>query len=62
MAHEAHQHEHEEEGMNWGLIIASAIFLVIGLALDKLNMVCSSSHHLLYLCRGLCACRPARNA
>ena len=38
MAHEAHQHEHEEEGMSWGLIIASAIFLVIGLALDKLNM------------------------
>lgn len=38
MAHETHQHEEEEEGMNWGLIIASAIFLVIGLALDKLNM------------------------
>ena len=36
MAHEAHHHEHEEEGMNWGLIIASAVFLVIGLLLDKL--------------------------
>ena len=34
MAHEAHHHEHEEEGMNWGLIIASAVFLVIGLLLD----------------------------
>ena len=38
MAHEAHHHEHEEEGMNWGLIIASAVFLVIGLLLDKLPM------------------------
>ena len=38
MAHEAHHHEHEEEGMNWGLIIASAVFLVIGLLLDKLHM------------------------
>ena len=38
MAHEAHHHEHEEEGMNWGLIIASAVFLVIGLFLDKLPM------------------------
>ena len=36
MAHEAHHHEHEEEGMNWGLIIASAVFLVIGLLLDNL--------------------------
>ena len=38
MAHEAHHHEHEEEGMNWGLIIASAVFLVIGLLLDNLPM------------------------
>ena len=38
MTHEAHHHEHEEEGMNWGLIIASAVFLVIGLLLDKLPM------------------------
>ena len=38
MAHEAHHHEHEEEGMNWRLIIASAVFLVIGLLLDKLPM------------------------
>lgn len=38
MAHKAHHHEHEEEGMNWGLIIASAVFLVIGLLLDKLPM------------------------
>ena len=38
MAHEAHHHEHEEAGMNWGLIIASAVFLVIGLLLDKLPM------------------------
>lgn len=38
MAHEAHHHEHKEEGMNWGLIIASAVFLVIGLLLDKLPM------------------------
>lgn len=38
MVHEAHHHEHEEEGMNWGLIIASAVFLVIGLLLDKLPM------------------------
>lgn len=38
MAHEAHHHEHEEEGMNWGLIIASAVFLVIGLLLDTLPM------------------------
>ena len=38
MAYEAHHHEHEEEGMNWRLIIASAVFLVIGLLLDKLPM------------------------
>lgn len=38
MAHKAHSHEHGEGEMNWGLVIASTIFLGIGLALDKLDM------------------------
>ena len=38
MAHKAHSHEHGEGEMNWGLVIASTIFLGIGLALDKLHM------------------------
>ena len=49
MAHEAHHHEHEEEGMNWGLIIASAVFLVIGLLLDKLPMFWFINPYLIFV-------------